>query len=376
MLVTMTHEDLPGVERVVTRDAYRWVWWTEGWRSDDDPDWSGPPPAAVRSPLQSLRHNWVRDGWGPWSEVVVSASGSATSAYTVTPLGRGRITGQANGTDGNRRTWMLRRGTTWVDSEVCSLWWGGSIWQSGAGTPNATPQMGHVHRAQLGADGRWRGVVITNNIFLSTADTVNQNVWETEAEALFLGAQGGSKVFPVGRTLGVLGVSRFQFVDWFNNYQVTPSHLWGLQVGDLVTIDVGDATFDTTSTAVSGVNANQGTVNLVEDSATEAVDFKIETGTMAPEPHKRFWPYWVRSELRGDILRVKVWRYGETEPDWGSSTNVKIVDFTVEDAEPGQGGRPEPDATMPTGPGACGLVGAHLRSSAWMEYGSTTFTGL
>lgn len=43
-LVTMTHEDLPGVEKTVEQNAYRYAWFPEGWRSEDDPDWDGVPP--------------------------------------------------------------------------------------------------------------------------------------------------------------------------------------------------------------------------------------------------------------------------------------------------------------------------------------------
>lgn len=42
MLVTMTHENLPGVTKVVPQASYRYTWWPEGWRSADDPDWVGP----------------------------------------------------------------------------------------------------------------------------------------------------------------------------------------------------------------------------------------------------------------------------------------------------------------------------------------------
>ena len=363
MLVTMTHEDQPGVERVVTRNAYRWVWWTEGWRSTDDPDWSGPPPTGTRSPGQTIQHNWVRDGWLPWVPVPVNPSGD--TVYTDSVAGvRGRVTG--TGTGGNRREWRLRRSTNWVDSEIVSLWWGGSVFDSDV----ALPQMGHVHRAQLGDDGRWRTVVVTNNIFGSQPNTVNQNVWESEDDTLTLGSNGQAKTFgELDRALTVVAVQRLNFGGWLNQHVVTPAHRYGLAIGDVADVTSLDSTFAGSGVAVTAV-AN-GLVTFSETTTEEAVARKVDSGAITPTnaSARRYWPYWVRSQLRGDVLKVKAWRYMDPEPDWGSTTSVQDVDFAGA-ADPG------PNATMPTGPGLCGLVAAHLRNDAYMEYGATAFTGL
>lgn len=47
--ILMTHPGTGG-ERFVSLEAYRYVWWPRGWRSDDDPDYEGVPltPPGLR----------------------------------------------------------------------------------------------------------------------------------------------------------------------------------------------------------------------------------------------------------------------------------------------------------------------------------------
>lgn len=40
-LVDMTHEDLPGVVKTTSLNAYRFGYYPVGWRSADDPEWAG-----------------------------------------------------------------------------------------------------------------------------------------------------------------------------------------------------------------------------------------------------------------------------------------------------------------------------------------------
>jgi hypothetical protein len=120
---------------------------------------------------------------------------------------------------------------------------------------------------------------------------------------------------------------------------------------------------------VNGVSTTSGNVQLIDPTHTTAVAMKLETGTITVQPHRRYFPSWVKTQLRGTVLRVKVWRYMEPEPDWGSTAHV--VSFDTAGA-----GNPAPTATAPTGTGLCGLVSAHLRNNAYMEYGDVTFRKL
>jgi GDSL-like Lipase/Acylhydrolase family len=53
-LVTMTHSELPGVSKVVNILAYRYAYYDEGWRSADDPEWTGTDPDVPLPSLSSL----------------------------------------------------------------------------------------------------------------------------------------------------------------------------------------------------------------------------------------------------------------------------------------------------------------------------------
>lgn len=46
VLVTMTHSQLPGVTKEASLNAYRYAWYPEGWRSADDPGWTGQASEA------------------------------------------------------------------------------------------------------------------------------------------------------------------------------------------------------------------------------------------------------------------------------------------------------------------------------------------
>lgn len=323
-------------------------------------------------------HDWDVDGWDTWSTQLVnngSAGGTVADQSLSVVAGRGRITNTF--TDGNLRVAYEREGTDWENSEVLALWHGASVFDSGT----ATPQMGQFHRGYVDADGRWRAVVVTNNIFLTDVNVVNQNVWnhdptQTGQDQLDLGTNGGSITLSAGalaRTLQVRAVARINFGGWINQYVCEPRHLYGMVAGQNVTVDVTDATFDqSTAAAVASVDTATGTVALTESDTLSAVSMKFEQGVITPTTAgaRRWWPYWVRSQLVDAILRVKVWRYLDPEPDWADTNYVVTQDFTLTvGVGNGVAGTPEPDARMPEGVGRCGLIGAHIKNSAYMEYG-------
>lgn len=337
--------------------------------------------AAVASP--EVVHDWSTDGWAPWRTQLVNddAGGQAFQSLSVVDR-KGRITN--TGVEGNVRFAYEREGTDWENSEVLALWLGGSVYDDAV----SRPQMGQFHRGYVDADGRWRAVVITNNIFLTDVNVVNQNVWNHDPagvneDALDLGTNGGSKTYTsatLARTLQVRAVARINFGGWINQYVCEPRHLYGMVAGQQVTVDVTDATFDqATAAAVASVDGATGTVALTEPDTLSAVSMKFEQGVITPTTAgaRRWWPYWVRSQLIGTVLRVKVWRYQDPEPDWSASDHVVVQDFSLTTGlGNGVAGTPEPDARMPTGVGRCGLVGAHLRNDAYMEYGAVTFRQL
>jgi len=334
--------------------------------------------AAPATP--AVVHDWTQDGWTPWVTQLVNNgdAGGTIADQALSVVGsRGRITN--TDTDGNVRVAYERLGTDWLDSEILCLWNGASVFDS-AGV--ATPQMGQFHRGYLDDDGVWRAVVISNNIFLTDVNVVNQNVWNhdpTEADGqaqLDLGTNGGSKTYSnaaLRRHLALRARSRFDFGGWTNQFQVEPLHLYGLTASIPVTVDSNDATFDqVTAAAPISVDNATGIVNMSEPTTLSAVSLTVDNGNIVPstESARRWWPYWVRSQLIGRKLRVKVWRYMDPEPDWADTNHVVEQDFArTTGLGGGVAGIPEPGALMPETVGRCGVIGAHIKNSAYIEYG-------
>jgi hypothetical protein len=320
---------------------------------------------------ESVNHDWKIDGWTPFDTVVVNEDDTGSSAtQTVSVSGnRGRVTN--TGSNGGMRVAYERDDTLWLDSEVKTLWWGADRFDT-AGTNPATPQAGHFHRAYVDVDGYWRAIVITNNIFLTDVNVINANVWNSDPTEsgtlrLDLGTNGGAKTHGVDqlqRSARVTGVNRFVFGISINEYMVTPGHANGIQVGEVCNVDtVLDSTFDI-ATAQAVTAKGNGTLQFQDAEAGSAVTNKYETGTIIPTTvdAKRWWPYWVKSRLIGSKLAVKAWRYVDPEPDWADTSAVNNYDF--------QGAQiSTPGARYPDQPGRCGLIGAHLRNTRYLEYG-------
>jgi hypothetical protein len=263
-----------------------------------------------------------------------------------------------------------RENTLWMDSEIKSLWYGGDVFNN-SGTNPALPQAGHFHRGYFDEDGYWRAIVITNNIFASDVNVINANVWnmdptEAPVDQLDLGSAGGSKTYTdaqLMRQLRILGVNRIIFGVSINEYMISPPHAWGIVAATDVIIDTKlDSTF-AVATAAPMSAVGLGYVQMQDAEGGAAVAHKFEAGTITPTQAsaRRYWPYWVASQLRGGTLKVKVWREKDPEPSW-SSDHVATYNFTGANA-PGAGAR------YPDEPGECGLIGAHLRNGRYLEYG-------
>jgi hypothetical protein len=316
------------------------------------------------SATTSIVHNWDVDGWTPWVARPISADTGATQTLSVSGS-KGRCTGQASSSFGNRRDAYLRNGTEWADSRITALVIGGNIYNSST----ATPQIGFVHRGQIVA-GVFNGLVTTNNIFLTDPNQHNFNLWSSNVggTVLTLGDVGGTKDFGgvLNRTCALTGSERFNFGGWINNQAFVPNHLYGAAVGDVVDIESTDSTFTTTGVALTGADTIAGRVTHTEPTTLSTVAWKADSGKLIPPIPKRYWPLWICSELRGNLHRIKVWRYQDPEPDWSSAANVNIG-YDINSA-----------TNLPdlTGSGFCGVVFAHLRSSCTADIAYLRFDQL
>jgi hypothetical protein len=81
-LVDMTHEDLPGVTKTTSLNAYRYGWFPVGWRSADDPEWTGPGSEA---PNQHIGDNTLHGGGteGQRAERTSNSSALAVTVFTM-----------------------------------------------------------------------------------------------------------------------------------------------------------------------------------------------------------------------------------------------------------------------------------------------------
>lgn len=315
---------------------------------------------------ESIEHDWPTDGWTPFTTIRINDDvplGNEASQTLSVVNGRGRVT-NTNTQPGMRKVYP-RNNTLWMDSEIRTLCYGGT-------NGSTLPQGGHFHRGYFDGTGRWRGIAVNNNIFLTDANVVNANVWnmdptEAPADQLDLGNNGGVKTYSPDRLIrqaAIVGVTRFNFGIWINEYRVTPGNANGLEVGDLVNADaVLDATFDiSTPQAITGKGV--GYIQMQDLDTAVAVTSKFELGSITPTSASGhlYWPYWICSRLIGSKLLVKVWRERDPEPDWSDSNAVFSCDFAGANA-PGAG------ASYPDQPGYCGLIGNHIHDSGYFEYG-------
>jgi hypothetical protein len=330
-------------------------------------------PLAYRELMERTRdgdrvihHRWDRDGWAPFRTAVVSADGAQVFTPSVNGR-RGRVTSAVGSAAGNLRVVYLRDGTRWPDSEMKSLWWPPSIFSDAGAPVTNRPQMGHIHGAYVGDDGRLRGAAVWCNIFGGpNPEALLINNWESDGTTLWQGASTGNagSSEAVGRTALVLHANRFVFGGTFTDLRVLPSYAAvGLVAG---------ATGDLTGMAVTGLNQADASVQggapggLIRLNASgSAVTDATAGGTWTPDYPWRVFPYWVRSKWEPPVMSVMQWAYGSPEPDWGDQyTWSATISVDADTAE------------VPGSSGVAGLQGfifAHAHTGAWMEVGNPSF---
>jgi hypothetical protein len=81
-LVEMTHSALPGVTKTVSLNAYRYAYYPEGWRSADDPEWTGQGSEA---PNPHVGDNTLHGGGieGTSAQRTSNSSALSVNAFTM-----------------------------------------------------------------------------------------------------------------------------------------------------------------------------------------------------------------------------------------------------------------------------------------------------
>lgn len=314
-----------------------------------------------------LVHNWATDGWGPFVPVLINADGAQTFATTVV-TGSGIITGTQAGS-GNMRVAYVRDCTEWVDSEITSLIRGPTGWN----TINA--QQGHLHRVREVSPGLWEGIAVWTAVVGGDYSLINTRGVRFDGATLFqsdgdLATSTDSAT--IDRGLRVDARQRFNFVSWFNEYRCSPVHLWGLAVGDIVTItSVSGTGFNETGVVVANADRTGGVVQVVDPTDTTAVAYAITpAGLIVPSgvhAQKRWTPYYLRSRVVGGTASVATvewmrWRLGDPVPDW-SDPRVQRKAIASNASVP----------ALATQAGKCGLWGAHFTGGSAGVWGEARF---
>jgi hypothetical protein len=314
-----------------------------------------------------LVHHWGTDGWGPFAPVLINADDAQVFATTVV-TGSGVITGTQAG-DGNMRVAYVRECTEWTDSEMTSLIVGPAGWN----TINA--QQGHLHRVREVSPGLWEGIAVWTAVVGGDYSLINTRGVRFDGATLFqsdgdLATSADSS--SLDRGLRVEARQRFNFVSWFNEYRVSPLHLWGLAVGDIVTItSVSGTGFNETGVAVANADRVGGVVQVGDPSDTTTVAYAITPGGLIVpsgiHAQKRWAPFWLSTRVVGGTASAATvewlrWRYGEPRPDW-SDARVQRRAIASNANVP----------ALATGPGLCGLWGAHFTGGSSGAYGQARF---
>lgn len=265
-LVTMTHEDLPGVTKTASIEAYRDVWYRNGWRSADDPDFVGdddaeePPSMAVHEvdetahgdPMAALRTSSpvARDAYQPalrgapdagrWTRYLIGVDVNAPASALSFEHGKAviRVVG-GNGLSSERHE-------LWTAPDVPASRYGRvrSRWASHPPADGIIQHV-HVHRFQQ-AGGKNRAVVLWDGIFGSPSG----GVWEANAD----GTSFVSSIATLGDQETVTASSRDSNGLVSATVAAGATDRW--RIGDAVRVDLSDNGYDG-SFVLSSVTSTQ-----------------------------------------------------------------------------------------------------------------------
>lgn len=315
-----------------------------------------------------VEHSWVRDGWGPLTEVIATQHGAQAFDLTVV-AGRGRATSQPGVASASHRVWYLHPATSWPRARVTTTFWGPSTWTA---TPNR-PQLGLVLGAQrpdpVGAPGRWVAFVVWTNIIGVDATPAGllANGWDITGTTVTLGNGGGAGagIAAVNRQAVVIKAEHLSFLgSELSIMRVTPPWAAIIAPGTPFALaGMEDPDYDIAAGVVGGASAGDINITAELDAAPANPADNIAGGLLVPDQPWDVCPYRIAAERTGPAtIRVAQWAYGSPQPDEGDPrwTSVTVTQGAM--------------GAFPTdAPGLHGIVVAHAHTGSYGEVGDLTF---
>lgn len=331
--VTMTHEDLPGVTKVVNILAYRYAYYDDGWRSSDDPDWTGADAETPQPSLGSLDLRLddieTTDWWDRFTSVPVNGIDNVLK-LTYNPS-----TGVANargvGGAGNERRFFVLPNQLMADAE---LYFEYDI----IGAPAGAGQTGLVLRRQGDV-----AVIVWQNIVFGANGNMLQGTWEYDGRTL-IGTNQDAENAEIWGSEIVSAVGNGTTV----TVTAATPHPPALVAGGAITL-VGVGAFGDVTVASIPTSTTFTFASATVGSWTGG---RWKWNLFAPTPNGRRK---VRARLVGNTVTFHQWITGQDEPSWSDSTR------TITNTIPATLGTGKP---RPIGLGEVGFVLSHLGEAA------------
>lgn len=366
-LVTMTHEDLPGVEHTASLQAYRNVWYANGWRSEDDPDFTGDPttPAPPSVPVHAAEiidaglhgvneFRWSTDGVSNLTRRVMVQDGSNAYAATVSG-GYLRLTAAAAG-EQQRECWQLPD-TTSANSELHSVIGPADTLAGGVA------QWGHIHRLRFDSGANlWRAWTVWTDTTIPVPTLLNYGIITFPGTGTMSINNVGNNPLAMALTaLRYCSVVRAQRASnvvtcWTNTPRLPAIGSVGTLTG------MAASGFNATSVTVTDADLSRFTFKFAQ-TAANATDADAG-GEWQPATVAATTPFHLATRLVGSTLSAKIWSLEDAEPPW--TDPVRVASYTI------SSGNPAPHA----GQGACGLWAAHIQSGNRVRFGDVRWQHL
>ncbi|HTE57267.1 MAG TPA: hypothetical protein VK694_00840 [Verrucomicrobiae bacterium] len=305
--------------------------------------------AALEQAYPTKTIFWDSNSWTPFTHYTMTQDFGQTMTTTVVD-NKGRVSNTAGSPNflSNVRHWYVDSTFPATDSEVTTLQWGeAGLYANGSGTY----QQGNVHRVQNSA-GSTKGFIAWQDVTFGQPHIINVGLWQADGTTLIL--HNTNSNFVATGLLKYVQVTNAVRASNVVTLTVLPGH--GIVAGDGLGVDLTNNTFDGPGFAVTSVTATTIVYNQT------ALDASGATGTCYSVNH--IFPYWVKTRLVGNTLYTKVWRYGDSESDWGDPTRAYNWTYSAG------------TVTVPTGVGLTGIFAGHMGNGRFVDFGQTTFTKL